>query len=67
MMCQYRETLRQVTALEAHEALRCMDRGTYGICVNCGRQIPEARLHAKPEATRCVECQLELERLSIVY
>jgi len=37
-------------------ALARMDAGTYGICVSCGRRIPEARLEARPMATMCVEC-----------
>ena len=31
--------------------------GTYGICVDCGAPIPEGRLHAIPDAERCVSCQ----------
>src|SRR5437588_2902467 len=40
-----------------NSALTKMDDGTYGRCENCGRQIPEKRLRALPEATHCVECQ----------
>jgi len=32
-------------------------RGTYGICENCGEDIPEARLKAVPGATKCVGCK----------
>ena len=39
---------------EAREALA---DGTYGTCVDCGKEIPAARLEAMPEATRCVEDQ----------
>lgn len=38
------------------EALERMDAGSYGTCVTCGRQIPEARLEARPLSVRCVEC-----------
>lgn len=41
---------------EVQEALRRMDAGTYGVCVRCGREIPPARLEARPMATMCVEC-----------
>jgi DnaK suppressor protein len=34
-----------------------MDAGAYGICEDCGEPIAEARLHALPEATRCVSCK----------
>jgi DnaK suppressor protein len=33
----------------------------YGICEECGRQIPEARLLIIPEAILCVPCQEDLE------
>ncbi|HWB71929.1 MAG TPA: TraR/DksA C4-type zinc finger protein [Egibacteraceae bacterium] len=46
-----RERLAEVDA-----ALERMDQGTYGTCVDCGRQIPEARLEARPLSVRCVDC-----------
>ena len=39
---------------EAREALAA---GRYGICVDCGKEIPPARLAAIPETIRCVEDQ----------
>lgn len=44
-------------ALEAKEALLRLAEGTYGVCADCGTDIPKARLRARPEATRCLECQ----------
>ena len=35
--------------------------GTYGVCTRCGADIGEARLHANPSASRCIECQTALE------
>ena len=46
---------------EALEALARMDNGTYGVCVDCGKQIPQARLEFRPEAARCVEDQERFE------
>jgi len=37
------------------EALRRLDRGEYGRCVVCGREIPAARLELVPETPYCVE------------
>ena len=37
------------------EALRRLDRGGYGSCVICGREIPAARLELVPETPYCVE------------
>jgi DnaK suppressor protein len=44
-------------------ALRRIDLGTYGTCVDCGSIVSEGRLEAKPEAARCVTCQGKLDRL----
>ncbi|MEJ2726802.1 MAG: TraR/DksA family transcriptional regulator, partial [Deltaproteobacteria bacterium] len=35
----------------------------FGVCEECGNPIPAARLLIVPEATLCVECQRELEKL----
>jgi DnaK suppressor protein len=39
------------------EARRALAQGRYGICNDCGGEIPPARLEAMPEAVRCVVCQ----------
>ncbi|GAA0407881.1 hypothetical protein GCM10009530_70200 [Microbispora corallina] len=51
---------RQRTAVLA--ALKRLDDGGYGQCVDCGRPVPEGRLEARPEAARCVQCQARVER-----
>lgn len=43
-------------------ALRRLERGTYGVCVDCKCAIAQARLSALPEADRCTECAADLER-----
>jgi DnaK suppressor protein len=43
------------------EALTRLDAGTYGRCVECGRELPDERLEARPEAERCVDCQQRAE------
>ncbi len=42
-------------------ALKRIAQGTYGQCLDCGVEIPAARLRAAPEAARCVACQEKLE------
>lgn len=44
-------------------ALRAIEKGTYGICERCGQPIDPARLEARPDASLCLKCQSELERL----
>jgi DnaK suppressor protein len=42
---------------EIDRALEKIDNGHYGICEQCGRPIPEARLRALPYAALCVACK----------
>ncbi len=46
---------RQLRLLD--DALRRIDRGDYGECLMCGREIALTRLKAIPWARYCVECQ----------
>lgn len=48
--------------LSIDEALKQIESGTYGICLGCGCNIPQARLLAIPTARYCVKCQAEQER-----
>lgn len=43
------------------EALERIDAGTYGLCVDCGKKIPDARLKVRPEVARCVADQQKYE------
>ena len=42
---------------EVNQAIKRMENGTYGICVNCGREIPRERLEAVPSSGLCVHCK----------
>jgi len=53
---------RELASIES--ALRAVNRGTYGICERCGQPIPLERLEVRPDATLCVQCQAEVERLA---
>ncbi len=46
---------------EVESALVRIKDGTYGECVECGANIPYARLAANPSAARCIACQEKLE------
>ena len=52
--------LGEVRGLDA--ALRRIADGNFGICVDCGSDIPLARLQAQPGAARCIECQARHEK-----
>ncbi len=46
----------QASLDEVNEALAKFDKGTYGLCENCGNPIAPARLEAKPAARLCIDC-----------
>ena len=42
---------------EVQNALRKLERGTYGLCENCGRRVDPARLEVIPQASLCLDCK----------
>jgi RNA polymerase-binding protein DksA len=54
------ENSEQVLA-DIDSALQRIDAGTYGTCVNCGREIPLQRLEAYPAASLCIDCKRSAE------
>jgi DnaK suppressor protein len=42
-------------------ALKRIESGVYGDCMDCGADIPIKRLEASPQALRCIACQEKLE------
>ena len=44
------------------KALQRLETPEYGVCADCGVNIPYARLAVEPSATRCVVCQDRAER-----
>lgn len=65
------EREKSVTLLDALElkltavehALNSIKAEQYGVCERCGVEIPQERLEVKPEATLCVKCQGDVERM----
>ncbi len=45
-------------------ALKSIEKGEYGICSRCNNPIEIERLEVKPDATMCLNCQREVERMS---
>ncbi len=52
----------ELVAIDA--ALQRVADGSYGLCLDCGGAIANARLHANPTALRCVGCQSQAEQAS---
>jgi len=45
------------------EALERMDKGSFGICEECGEEIDLERLKIRPVTTFCIRCKETLEAL----
>jgi DnaK suppressor protein len=50
------EDAHRAEALQINAALGRIAAGSYGICANCGCDIPAARLAVLPTATLCIAC-----------
>jgi DnaK suppressor protein len=55
----------QALLTEVQNALKRIEDGTYGHCVDCDKLIPEKRLEAIPWASRCVEDEAKLEQRNL--
>ncbi len=53
--------LKAETAKKIDVALRRLEQGTYGLCLECGDEIAQSRLRALPFAARCKECEEAIE------
>jgi len=42
--------------------MKRIDGGTFGTCTNCGKQIGEERLEARPWSSLCIDCAREAEQ-----
>lgn len=45
-----------------NSALSRIQQGKYGLCIKCGKRIPQERLEIMPYALMCVECKTAEER-----
>ena len=55
-MAQATESRRQVRGQRIKAALARIAADEYGYCVECGEEIPVARLNIDPTTPRCVDC-----------
>ncbi len=53
---------RHLLIVQIQHAIERIDSGTYGICEDCGKPIPKARLKALPMATLDADCKARAER-----
>ena len=51
---------KRLVAVE--NALKRISENKYGICLKCGKRIPEDRLRAMPSAVLCIDCKSAEEK-----
>ncbi|MDR2110707.1 MAG: TraR/DksA family transcriptional regulator [Spirochaetaceae bacterium] len=54
------QDLKRLKLIDA--ALTRIQQGKYGLCMKCGKRIPQDRLEAIPYALMCIECKTAEER-----
>ncbi|MDR3170588.1 MAG: TraR/DksA family transcriptional regulator [Treponema sp.] len=54
------QELKRLKLIES--ALTRIQQGKYGLCMKCGKRIPQARLEAIPYALMCINCKTAEER-----
>ena len=55
-MAQETARRRKLQLQQIDSALRRMDTGEYGYCLDCDEEIAIARLEFDPACTRCINC-----------
>ena len=55
-------TEEQKTLFAIEEALKRVEDGTYGNCLQCGKKVLKKRLNAIPYTELCLECQKSKEK-----
>ena len=60
LMLRIKERERKLI-FKIKDALGRFEDGTFGICEECGEEIPTKRLMARPVTSLCIECKREQE------
>lgn len=55
-MAQASERRRAIRMQQIPQALKRIDEGVYGECIECGEWIAKARLELDPTALKCIDC-----------
>lgn len=49
-------SMNRTELVRLQNAMSRIEKGTYGICIQCGKEIPLGRLRHIPQALMCVPC-----------
>ncbi|MBU4311647.1 MAG: TraR/DksA family transcriptional regulator [Candidatus Omnitrophica bacterium] len=52
----------QEVIYDIDDALKRIEEGKYGECLDCGKKIPSKRLKAVPHAKLCIQCKSKEEK-----
>ncbi|WP_370453257.1 TraR/DksA family transcriptional regulator [Salinisphaera sp. LB1] len=55
-MAQASERRRNLQLQRIEHALKRLERGEFGACIECGEWIAKGRLELDPTALKCIEC-----------
>lgn len=55
------EKVLEKTLRDINNTLASIEKGTYGICKYCKKEIGKKRLLARPVASACIECKTKLQ------
>ncbi|TSC56073.1 MAG: TraR/DksA family transcriptional regulator [Parcubacteria group bacterium Gr01-1014_18] len=55
------EKVLETTLQGVVKALGRLEKGNYGLCMECGKEIPSARMIARPASNYCVACKEKLK------
>ncbi|MBI4666113.1 MAG: TraR/DksA family transcriptional regulator [Nitrospinae bacterium] len=61
-MSFYLKTRGQDELRQIDDALDRIENGEYGVCAECGAEIPKKRLEVQPFSIHCVQCQEKMEK-----
>lgn len=56
-----RATEEQKSLYSIDEAMKRIDEGVYGLCLQCSKAIPRKRLAVLPQSELCIDCQKKNE------
>ncbi len=56
------EKVLEQTLKDINKALTRIEKGDYGVCKYCGKEINEKRLLARPVSSACIECKNKLQK-----
>ncbi len=45
---------------DTNKALEAIEKGKYGVCKYCGKEIDQKRLEARPTSSSCIQCKKAL-------